>query len=57
MTALCYICKKKAQYVMKGTDLYYCQEHAQVYFADVSYLQTIDKETKKMKELIDTKRK
>jgi hypothetical protein len=54
MGELCYICKKPAQYSMKGTDLCYCKEHAQVYFADVSYLQKIDKETKKMKELINT---
>lgn len=49
----CTICGEKAEYLVKGTSDYYCQECAEEYFADIKMLQTVEEQAKQIKKMIE----
>ena len=55
MTEKCIICEKPATLKMKGTTNYYCHEHAEDLFADISYLVQIESEAQKLHDKIEEK--
>ncbi len=50
MTKKCIICEDKAQYAIKNTKDYYCQECASEQFKDISYLIRVEDALKQSKE-------
>lgn len=52
MPKKCIICEGPAEYVIKGTNDYYCPTHAEEYFGDISVLQTVEEQAKLLKEMI-----
>ena len=57
MAKKCIVCGKEAKFCVKGCADYYCKECADEYFGDLSYLQKVEEEAKKLKKLIDEKTK
>ena len=55
MTKKCIICGKEAVFCVKESSEYYCDECAKEQFADISYLQKIEEEAKKLKKIVDEK--
>jgi len=49
----CTICSGEAQFVVAGTAIAYCEEHAKEFFADTSYLASVADEAKRLKDLLD----
>lgn len=52
----CTICDGNAKLKMKGTQNYYCEDCAKSLFADISYLQKVEVEAKKLKKAVSKKR-
>lgn len=48
----CTICGEKAEFLVKGTSDYYCEECAQEYFSDVKLLQTVEEQALQIKKMI-----
>lgn len=55
MNKKCIICGMEAQFLIKDTSDYYCEECALEQFSDVSLLVKVEEKTKKIKELVDNK--
>ena len=57
----CCICgSKKAKYLIKGTNTFYCKECAKENFGDLDCLQTIkeaEKQAQKLKEVVEKNEK
>lgn len=51
----CIICKKNADYCIKGTSNCYCKECARKCFADLRMLKRVEEEAKKLKKLVEEK--
>jgi len=51
----CIICNEDANYKIKDSSDYYCQECAEDNFADLSVLVTLEEEAQRLKELIKEK--
>jgi len=51
----CIICRKEAEFRIKDTPDYYCEECAEENFADLSVLVKVEEEARKLKELIKEK--
>jgi len=49
----CIICGEEAKFCIKGSSEYYCQECAEEHFADLSVLQKVEEEAKRLKKVID----
>jgi hypothetical protein len=48
----CIICGKKAEFAIKNSSESYCAECAEEHFSDVSYLQKVEEEAKKLESLV-----
>jgi hypothetical protein len=57
MAKKCTICEEEAQYNIKGTSEYYCDDCAKENFSDISLLQKIEEQAKIIKNLIKDKEK
>ena len=55
MPKKCIICGLDATLSIKDTSDYYCEECAIDQFSDISYLQKIEEQAKRLKELVDEK--
>jgi hypothetical protein len=53
MEKLCTICDKPAVYMVRGTNIAYCADHAKEFFSDTSYLSTIKDEANRLKKMLD----
>ncbi len=51
----CIICKEEANYLIKNTNDFYCQECAEDNFGDISYLITVEEQAKQLKQMIEEK--
>ncbi len=49
----CTVCKELAKYFIKGTATAYCEEHAHEFFADTSYLASVEREARRLKAAIE----
>lgn len=54
MAKKCIICDDHAQYAIKNTKDYYCEECASAQFGDLSYLISVDEALKQQKENSET---
>ena len=48
----CVICEGEADFVVKGTSDYYCKQHAEEFFGDISVLQSIDAQARELKDML-----
>lgn len=55
MVKKCIICNEEANYKIKGTSDYYCDDCAQENFSDIELLETIEEQAKIIKDLIKDK--
>ena len=55
MPKKCIICDNEAVFCIKDTSDYYCEECAKEQFSDISYLQNIEEQARKLKEVVDEK--
>ena len=55
MPKQCIICSKEAEFQIKDSNECYCKECASDQFNDLSYLQKIEEEAKKLKDFINKK--
>lgn len=53
MEKKCIICNKKAEYLIKGTNNAYCEEHAEEFFGDTSYLAQVEAEANQLKDALN----
>ena len=51
----CNICGKNAEFVIRGTSDYYCKEHAEEFFGDVSILESIEEQANNFKKALEMK--
>ncbi|MFH1440080.1 MAG: hypothetical protein ABIG89_05920 [Candidatus Woesearchaeota archaeon] len=51
----CTICGKDAQFAIKDTSDYYCEECAEENFGDVSMLVAVEEKAQKLKAMLDNK--
>ncbi len=49
----CVICGDKADFLVKGTSDYYCEECAKDCFSDLNLLQTVEQQAQQVKKLIE----
>ena len=47
------ICSKEAEFCVKGSSEYYCNECANDNFGDVDYLVKVEEEAEKLKKIVD----
>jgi hypothetical protein len=52
MAKICIVCEAGAEYKIKDTSDYYCQECAKENFADLNLLVTLEEEAKLLKEFL-----
>ncbi|MFP4403416.1 MAG: hypothetical protein ACOC3X_01265 [Nanoarchaeota archaeon] len=57
MPKKCIICSEDAEYNIKGTNDYYCKDCAIEHFGDLSMLVEVEKIAKKIKDMVDNKKK
>lgn len=55
MAKKCIVCDADAEYRIKDTSDYYCQECAQENFADISILMKVEEEAQRLKEFLKEK--
>ena len=55
MAKKCIICDKEAEYKIKDSSDYYCEECAHDYFSDISLLVKVGEEAQRLKKLVDEK--
>lgn len=55
MAKKCIICGKPAQFKIKDSNEYYCEECAQENFADLSLLQKVEEEAQILKKFVQEK--
>ncbi len=55
MVKKCIICNEEANFKIKDSSEFYCQECAEESFADLSLLQKVEEETQALKEIINGK--
>lgn len=55
MSKKCIICGEEAEFCVKGTSDYYCEECAEENFSDLTLLQKLEEEAKRLKEYIKEK--
>ena len=55
MNKKCIICGDSAQFLIKDTNDYYCNECAQEQFSDLSYLVKVEEQAKELKKMVDEK--
>ena len=53
----CIVCGKEAKFCVKDCAECYCEDCANEYFSDLSYLKKVEEEAKKIKKLIEDKTK
>ena len=53
MAKKCIVCDKDAEFCVKGSSEYYCEECAQEHFADISYLQKVEEQARMLKKLVE----
>jgi hypothetical protein len=49
----CIICGKKAEFIIKNSSEAYCAVCAEEHFSDISYLQKIEEEAKKLESFVE----
>ncbi len=55
MAKKCIICGEEAQYRIKDSNEFYCEECAEENFDDISVLQKVEEQAVKLKAMIDEK--
>lgn len=55
MAKKCIICSKEAEFKIKDTNEYYCEECAEENFADLSLLQKVEEEAQALKKVVKEK--
>ena len=51
----CIVCGNEARFCVKDCAECYCEECAKEYFSDLSYLQEVEEQAKKLKRFIEDK--
>lgn len=55
MPKRCIICGGKANFTIKDSSEFYCEDCAEEQFADISYLQRVEEQAQKIKEIVEEK--